>query len=44
MNLQMKPEHAPYIVEAGYNRLFLDQFGPAAEKFEQAMQVRNDRK
>ena len=37
--LQLKPLHAPYLVEAGYNRLFMDEPSTAAERFAQALQV-----
>jgi len=37
--MQMKPDHAPYVVEAGYNRLFLEEWPAAAEKFDLAMQL-----
>ena len=30
----LKSDHAPYVVEAGYNRLLLEDYAQAAEKFE----------
>ena len=36
---QMKPDKAEYLVEAGYNRLFNEEFTAASEKFEAALRL-----
>uniref|UniRef100_A0A7S0S5T6 Tetratricopeptide repeat-like domain-containing protein n=1 Tax=Chlamydomonas leiostraca TaxID=1034604 RepID=A0A7S0S5T6_9CHLO len=37
--VQLRPDHAPYLVEAGYQKLFLEEWGSAAEKFTAALAV-----
>ncbi|KAG1671284.1 hypothetical protein FOA52_010855 [Chlamydomonas sp. UWO 241] len=37
--VQLRPDHAPYLVEAGYNRMFLEEFEAAEKRFNQAMEM-----
>jgi len=37
--VQLRPDHAPFLVEAGYNRLFLQEYEAAEKKFSAALQI-----